>query len=521
MRGRSWLGSLLFHGALIWIGIAVPLGPPHPSRRQLPNLDYIREHQSKILYYDLRQRVPLPEVTPEKQIGTAQRAQGREQSPRTIIAQSPDARSNQQLIWRPEVKIEVAEDKKAPDVVQTSGAKVEEPIPKPKTPPKKFELPVKREPPKPQEQKLLTAARINAPNTPTLPSAAAPVINAEPPPPPPPPEPAPRRVPKKFVPPEPAKREAPKSKIIAENSLGIAPRQDALKSDPRAAVANPLAGIAGAGAPPPPAPSPMATSASGSGTEGPGGSSKVNLAVVNRNPDGSNKTEVPDGQRAGQFSKAPNVGEPASGRPSGAGLVAPDLAISGGGSAPNSGSVKPVPPAPAPAMRTIEYAERIRSVSISTLAVALRPSNRTIPRDLEAKFRGRNVYTMVVPIENISPYVGDWILWFADKDVNSAAAGSSIRSPIPVRKREIIDPVVYTGYQTLRVQVSGTLLSDGHLEGIEVRSKTAAAAAHYVGRDLGGWLFKPATRNGLPIDIDFVLEMSINLPNTLVVGSQP
>lgn len=520
MRGRSWLGSLLFHGTLIWIGIAVPLGPPHPSRRPQPNLDYIREHQSKILYYDLRQRAPLPEVTPEKRIGTAEQAQGREQSPRTIIAQSPDARSSQQLIWRPEVKIEVAEDKKAPDVVQTSGAKVEEP-PKPKTPPKKFELPV-RQPPKPQEPKLLQAARISAPNNPNLPSAVAPVINAEPPPPPPPPAPAPRRVPKKFVPPPDApKRSAPQSKIIAENSIGITPRQDALKSDPRAGMANPLAGIANAGAPPPPAPAPPVSPAPGAGTEGPGGSSKVNLAVVNRNPDGSNKTEVPEGQRAGQFSKAPNAGEPSSGKPSGAGLVAPDLAISGGGSAPNSGSVKPVPPAPAPAMRTIEYAERIRSVSISTLAVALRPSNRTIPRDLEAKFRGRNVYTMVVPIENISPYVGDWIFWFAEKDVNSAGGGSVIRSPIPVRKREIVDPVVYTGYQTLRVQVSGTLLSDGHLEGIEVRSKTAAAAAHYVGRDLGGWLFKPATRNGLPVDIDFVLEMSINLPNTLVVGSQP
>ena len=41
---------------------------------------------------------------------------------------------------------------------------------------------------------------------------------------------------------------------------------------------------------------------------------------------------------------------------------------------------------------------------------------------------GRDVYTMVIPIENIAGYAGDWIIWFAEREQKPGGAPSVPRS---------------------------------------------------------------------------------------------
>ena len=67
-------------------------------------------------------------------------------------------------------------------------------------------------------------------------------------------------------------------------------------------------------------------------------------------------------------------------------------------------------------------ADRLRSLPVSTLSVPLHPASRTIPASIEGRFRGRNVYTMVIPIENLAEYSADWIIWFAERDPKPAPA---------------------------------------------------------------------------------------------------
>jgi len=40
-------------------------------------------------------------------------------------------------------------------------------------------------------------------------------------------------------------------------------------------------------------------------------------------------------------------------------------------------------------------------------------------------------------------------------------------------------------------------------------------------RDLKAWEFKPATRDGVPVDIDVVLEIPFSLPPQIAQRSQP
>ena len=95
-------------------------------------------------------------------------------------------------------------------------------------------------------------------------------------------------------------------------------------------------------------------------------------------------------------------------------------------------------------MKTILYSETVRSVSVSTLSVPLRPANRMIPRSLDARFQGRNVYTMAVPIENMPAYDGDWIMWFADQE-SKPGETPLIRAPLPFRKIEPVFEVPPSG----------------------------------------------------------------------------
>ena len=138
------------------------------------------------------------------------------------------------------------------------------------------------------------------------------------------------------------------------------------------------------GAPPPPNAPPGPANAEGNG--------KVDIAVVGLHP--NDKGPVPDGSRAGQFSRAPTVGELATGEVKG-GVGVPNLTIH------DDRNAVP-PPHVDPPRKVVLYANQLRSLPVSTLSVPLRPASRTIPSRIEARFVGRDVYTMVIPIENIA-----------------------------------------------------------------------------------------------------------------------
>jgi hypothetical protein len=173
-----------------------------------------------------------------------------------------------------------------------------------------------------------------------------------------------------------------------------------------------------------------------------------------------------------------------------------------------------------PPRKIVLYADRLRSLPVSTLSVPLRPSSRAIPSRLEARFQGRDVYTMVIPIENIVGYTADWIIWFAEREQKPGEA-PFVRAPVPLRKFESVDPVPPGARTEIRVQIQAVINKQGKFERILLLRDLAPALESAVLRDVKSWEFTPATRDGMPVDIDVVLEIPFSLPPQIAQRSQP
>lgn len=194
---------------------------------------------------------------------------------------------------------------------------------------------------------------------------------------------------------------------------------------------------------------------------------------------------------------APKTGEPSSGTPAPSAVVVPNLTVRD----PEPPS-KPKPEPPK--SNTVIYAERVRAGASGTFTVPLRPSNRSIPRAIDARFPGRNVYTVLIPIENLPAYGGDWILWFAEVEPLPGQT-PSVRAPVPVRKLEV--PEANRDTKDTRLQLSATLGVDGKWSAVTVISNVPAEQQEWALEDLQAWEWKAATRNGVPIAIDAIIEI--------------
>ena len=233
------------------------------------------------------------------------------------------------------------------------------------------------------------------------------------------------------------------------------------------------------------------------------GNANADFASASLHPAGDLNGPLPDGSRPGRFAKAPELGELSTGEGNGEGaLTVPDLTIHE--DKMNSAPVANV------SRRAVLYSETVRSIPVSTLSVPLRPSSRTIPAAIDARFQGRSVYTLVVPIENLPAYGGDWILWFAERDQKPGDA-PSMHAPVPFRKLEPVSAVLDANHVERRVQVAAVIKQDGTVDHVSLVRSAPPAIAQAVIQDLQSWEFKPAMRAGMPVDVDVVVEIPFNL----------
>lgn len=436
----------------------------------------------KIIMYDFRKKPP--DVQPLKKSGEFPRPRGAEISKQAVIATSPNPKSTQQMIWLPAPKIQIQQDVRLPNLIARM-----------KTAPSS--LPTL---PKEKPQPVVEAAKAVQPNTsPSDPKGdinhapAAPDVATQPP-----------KLVRTFVPP-PASRQ-PKlptplqvSELLVAPSIGSPAMANPLP--PGAGMSSTLQGSALPTSIAPVAPLPNA------------GNANADIAVASLHPSENVHDSIPDGARPGRFSKAPETGAPASGEIGKSGAVTvPDLTVR---------EAKPVKLLPDPTRtKPVLYTERVRNIPFATLSVPLRPSSRTIPRSVDARFQGRNVYTMVVPIENLPAYVGDWIIWFAEKQ---PVPGSTplMRAPLPFRKMEPVDQPPAGNAGQARVQIAAILEKDGRLGNLVILMRPATMTEQAVMQDLAAWEFKPATRDGVAVDVEVVIEIPFNLSTAVAKRVQP
>jgi len=490
--------------------VAILFSSPSRVRSEETTLyrDIIQPQVHKIIYYNLQKK--LPEVHAAEKSKGLSRPKGSELSRRTMIASSPNPKSNQQFIWQPAPKIDLPHDLALPNLIARAATAL---------PPPPAELKKKPEPPNPSPAVEKNGDTHHArPEQAPVPQAAR---KAFVPPPQTPPATKPVQVamldapelslPSKtssnalaalklrraFVPPPPQARDvrtdgsglmaAPAANLAATTSRGVHTSLPEGLGAP-----SPGAGLA----PPPPNSIP--------GTAANSGNASADLAIVGLHPTGT-LGPLPDGARAGRFAKAPELGDPAGGGTGEGALTVPDLTIHEAKNAPASAPVAKV------SRHAVLYSETVRSIPISTLSVPLRPSSRTIPAAIDARFNGRSVYTMVVPIENLPAYGGDWILWFAEREQKPGDA-PSMRAPVPFRKLEPVSAILDEHHVERRVQIAAVIKRDGTLDKVSLVKGAPPVVARAVTQDLESWEFKPAMRDGAAVDVDVVMEIPFNLP---------
>lgn len=484
IRPSSFVFSILFHVVVVSGLLFLPHIESEDQAHKKPIFEeLIQPEENKIVWYTPPKKV-LPDVSAQQRIGTFPQPRAPQKASIAIIATAPKPKSVKQFIWQRVPKVEIRQDVAAPNLIARAAMAIPAPPPPPEPRPK-FVQPVTRGAKSP-----VPNISMMAPNGDVSKAAQ---INTQP---------VEIFKPKVFVPPPPS--EHPHVVIPVQtadvplpnaNITGAAMARSAL---PEGIGAPSLSN----GAPPPPNAPP--------GSENQAGNSKVDVAVVGLHP--NDKGAVPNGSRAGQFAQAPTVGEVATGEVKG-GFGVPNLTIHGGGNA--------VPPPKVDEPRKIVlYADRLRSLPVSTLSVPLKPATRTIPVSIEARFRGRDVFTMVIPIENLQEYTSDWIIWFAEHEPKGDAGQAlNVRAPIPLRKFESVQPVPPGARTELRLQLAGVITKEGKLEVQALLRNLAPALEGAVLRDIQSWEFKPATRDGVPVDVDIVLEIPFSLPPQVAQNS--
>ena len=480
-RISSFITSLAVHWVLIASLMLISSNNDRPLRETSISLSRPEVHN--VLIYDFRKK--QPDVDPLKSIAPTPKPQGEELSKQTVIATSPNAKSKEQFIWQPAPKLQIKQDLRTPNMI----ARMATSLPAPPAPPKE-------KPPRPEVE----GVKAPQPND----SLAQPKGDVNH---------APDSAIKEVETPKPVKAFVPPPPLPRQPLLPVpVPIQDAPSLQGGSeAMNNQLP--AGAGLPvfsrgslPPPT-APIARVATP-------GNANIDIAVASLHPNDANR-ELPEGERPGKFSKAPTKGVPGAGEGNGsASLIVPNLTI-------REDKTKSVGvPESKSNLKTTLYSEKVRSISTSTLSVPLKPSNRTIPRAVDARFQGRNVYTMVIPIENLPAYAGDWIIWFAEKEPKTGET-PLMRAPLPFRKLEPVDQVAVGNPAGERVQIMGVLQKDGKLGGLTAVAKAGPVAEQAAIRDMVFWEFKPATRNSVPVDVEVVIEISLIYSPPLAKHAQP
>jgi len=233
-------------------------------------------------------------------------------------------------------------------------------------------------------------------------------------------------------------------------------------------------------------------------------SKQPSIVVVGLDPARTNDIPLPEGSRAARFSRGPDSGV-RSGQPAAAILV-PALTVFG-----DADSSAVVPPRklsqPYHEPSSAEWAQAIsgkdsRRVARSIMSIGLRPSARVIAPFVEARFPDRPVYTTSFDLGEDGSMV--WVIWFAEQNLADRQY-TTIRPPVPWAR---VAPDPLPSMPASRFEVAAVIDKNGHLGSITIFQGASPAAKETAARIMEGWAFLPALRNGEPITVDSLIEIS-------------
>ncbi|HZU22276.1 MAG TPA: energy transducer TonB, partial [Terriglobales bacterium] len=228
---------------------------------------------------------------------------------------------------------------------------------------------------------------------------------------------------------------------------------------------------------------------------------------------------VPRGSLAGSFAASPAGHAGASGAPAtaagatgpgGHGVAADDplsgISISGTAAATPLPVVASAAPRALPALPAVDTLAPLRRSAAADLArnPAASAAGDSDTSDL---FRARRSYSMAVNMPNLSSVSGSWIIHFAElRGVPVSAPG--LVPPAMVLKADPAYPS-----DLMRDGVQGTVVlyavihSDGSVGSVRVMEGVNERLDHYAEVALTECRFKPAMRNGAPVELEAVVQI--------------
>ena len=292
---------------------------------------------------------------------------------------------------------------------------------------------------------------------------------------------------------------------------------------------------------------PLEHSANGTGGTlvGPGNDGPAAL-VIGLDPDPNAAPSVPLGSRRGRFSATPDGGPGGGdlvvGAGNGAFLRAPNLSIVGGSpSQPGSvvqrdasdgfGLVKPSSRNAGNDADALAMFERKWNVRELDSPPVIDPEQVPVrSKRADVLFLDRQVFVLAINTPNVTSYSGSWVIRFAERALNGKKRHDATRfgkendeepeddsqgrlnAPEPRLK---VDPKYIRAAADERVEGTVTLYAviqrDGRVRDIEVveslddRLDGSAMAA------LAKWQFHPATKLGVPVEVDVLIDIPFHL----------
>jgi TonB family protein len=523
--GLSFALSACVHGSVLaWVA----LGPLIPKAGPANLYEQeIRPHENRLVWYNLRDR--LPDISPTRRPIDRQPPRARTKSPRTLVAGAKDTPRPPQIIWLPAPSLETPQIVPSPNVVALThpGRPVRnftpavEPRPKlltpvlPDAPPlaaaeaKAVPLPPMARP-QPRAFTPPTEERVKMvqPSLPTAPDLTlamatqpAPSVNAllrvQPA----------RRT---FVPPVEAKR-AP---IPQPATLPDAPQVTA-KSIPQAPLV-PLTAAARAVRPftapevrrdqPVRPPDSLLEAPAESPANRP---PEVALAIVSLFPTRPTEIPAPKASQEAGFSAGPQPQPAGEQSPvENSQLVIPGLLAHAAQQDPHALLVASLEP-PTSA-RNLLAASRAVRVTAATPPMAV-PGALPVPAPRGSRLTGRVVYSVAIQMPNITSYSGSWIIWFAEREPLPGQV-PDVHPPLALRK---VDPKYVAAAAAEKVEgkvrVAAVIRKNGHVDTVELLEHLDARLDRSAQEAVSKWEFAPALRNGAPVDVDAVFEIPFRL----------
>jgi TonB family protein len=131
-------------------------------------------------------------------------------------------------------------------------------------------------------------------------------------------------------------------------------------------------------------------------------------------------------------------------------------------------------------------------------------------------FGGKRYYSMSLNMPNLTSSAGSWIIRFAEMHPLPGATGENLSAPVALYK---VDPAYPA--DLMRDKVEGVVVlyavihSDGSVGEVRILEGIHDDLDHSARTALQKWHFRPATKNGLPVDLEAVIRVPFKAPRAM------